>query len=99
MFDVGGEHSLLCKGMNIVSECLRIWCLGRLLIPEIEEVTRGLRKCIMCSFIIVLFTMYEGESKSKVRLSVQALQSMPCETSGSLSKYILGIVATSDCQV
>jgi hypothetical protein len=34
----------------------------------------------MCSFIIVLFTMYEAESKSKVRLSVQALQSMHCET-------------------
>jgi len=30
--------------------------------------------------MIVPFTIDEGESKSKVKLSVQALQSMHCET-------------------
>jgi hypothetical protein len=43
---------------------------------------------------------YEGGSKSKVNLRVEALQSTQCEPSGCLNHcQILGIVAMSHCQV
>jgi len=52
----------------------------------------------MCSLIIVLFNIYEGESKSKVKL-YRHYNQCTAKPSICFSKYILSIVVTSDCQV